>query len=335
MKKITNKDIAELAGVSPAAVSKAMNGREGISEETRKKILAIAKEHNYITNAISVDLVNKPVDFIAILCENSKVLGDKIHYSEMIYTAMRVTIGTRYSIIPAFFEEEDGALKLPAIMSSGKINGAFVIGDQNPLIYAELNKLGIPFIVIDSHDNADICIKMNYEQATYDATKYLIELGHQDVAIISNGELHSLNFHILSGFQKAMKEYGLSLLPNRIQINANSEETMETCINMALDGPQMPTAIFCAIDAYSINVIGYLHKHGIRVPDDISVISIGDYQLSKNMIPAITTISIDKYRVISEGLKMLEQMMDGATTMPKMLNLDLVVRESTAPPKTK
>ena len=333
MKKITNKDIAELAGVSPAAVSKAMNGRVGISDETRKKVLAIAREYNYITNSTSVDLVNRPAHYIAVLCENNDILGDEIHYSEMIYNAMKATTGTKYSIIPVFFEVEDGLLKLPEIMSSGGIDGAFILGDQNPIIYAELNKLGVPFVVLDSHENSVACVSMNYKKATYDAIKYLIDLGHKDIAIISNGELHELNVYIIGGFQNAMKEAGIAVLPNRMQINANSEESMEKCIEKALDGPKTPTAIFCAIDAYSINVIGYLNKKGIRVPEDISVMSIGDYQLSKNMIPAITTMCIDKHRIIVEGLEMLESLMQGKKVKSKFLGLELIARDSTAPPR--
>ena len=335
MKKITNKDIAELAGVSPAAVSKAMNGRIGISDETREKVLAIAKEYNYITNATSVDLVKKPAHYIAVLCENNDILGDEIHYSEMIFNAMRATIGTKYSIIPVFFEVEDGALKLPQVISSGGIDGVLILGDQNPTIYSKLRKLGIPFVVLDSHENNTAGVSMNYKKATYDSIKYLIDIGHRDIAIISNGELHELNVYIIGGFQNAMKESGIAVLPNRMQINANSEESMEKCIKKALDGPKMPTAIFCAIDAYSINVIGYLNKNGIRVPEDISVMSIGDYQLSKNMIPAITTMCIDKHRIIMEGLGMLENLIQGKKVKSKFLELELIVRDSTASPKKK
>lgn len=326
-----------MAGVSPAAVSIAMNNREGISDETREKILKIAKEHNYVTGATSVNLLKDRPKYVAILFRTDALLDDQIFYSETAIDAMIACRETDYSVITTFVTGEPGKIELPHAIINGDVDGVLVCGDQEPGIYSELRKLGIPFVILDSsrHNDNVPAIYVDYGAAAYQATKYLIELGHKDIAFMGNGALHDFNTLVLSGFQDAIGEAGLSIKPNRIQIGLGDDEGMRNCVDNVLSGKSRPTAIFCTVDAYAINVVRYIHTCGLRVPKDISVVSIDDILMSKYIIPSLSSMKVDRKLMISEGLKMLDKMIAGE----KVSNIKLpppvlMKRESTAPPKS-
>ena len=333
MSKMTNKKIADLAGVSPAAVSIAMNGRKGISDETREKILKIAKDNNYVTGATSVKLLQGGAHYVAILFRTDAILDDQIFYSEMAIDAMIACRDTDYSIITTFVTGEPGTIKLPKAIMNGDVEGVLICGDQEPGIYSELNRLNIPFVILDSsrHKDDRPAVFVDYDDAAYTATKHLIELGHRNIAFLSNGALHDFNTLVLDGFQRATRESNIPIYANWMQIDLGSDDSLKECVDRALNGTQKPTAIFCTVDIYAINIIRYLHTCGYRVPEDISVISIDDVLMSKFVIPSLTTMAVDRKQMISDGLDMLDKLIHGEPCKSLMLAKPVLkIRESTA-----
>lgn len=331
--RITNKDIAAMAGVSPAAVSIAMNNREGISQETRERILKIAKEHNYVTGATSVNLLKDRPKYVAILFRTDAILDDQIFYSEMAIDAMVACREKDYSVISTFVTGEPGMIELPHAITNGDVDGVLVCGDQEPGIYTELRKQKIPFVVLDSsrHNDNVPAIYVDYGSAAYEATKYLIELGHRDIAFMGNGALHDFNAMVLSGFQRAIGEAGFAIKPNRIQIGLGDDKGMKQCVDNLLSGASHPTAIFCTVDAYAINIIRYIHTCGLKVPDDISIVSIDDILMSGYIIPSLSSMRVDRRLMISEGLEILDKLIAGEKAESvKLPPLALMIRESTS-----
>lgn len=331
MAKVTNKDIARLAGVSPAAVSIAINGRDGISDKTRERILKIARQQNYYPNAAAMRMMRERSPYIAALFRTDAQLEDQIFYSELELHAMVACRERGYNLIPTFIVDEDGTVELPQALRTGEVDGVLVFGDQEPGIYTELTRTGVPFVVLDSSRGAGDypAVVVDYAEAAYQATRYLIEMGHRDIAYLSNGTLHDFNTLTLAGFQRATIEAGIALYPNRFQIDVENDESLRLCVDRALAGPARPTAIFCTVDIYAINVIRYLYTQGIRVPDDLSIVSIDDIAMSKFLIPALTTFHIDRKGMIEMGLDMLAQKMDGVSCPNRKLPVsELIRRES-------
>ena len=333
MKKITNKDIAKLAGVSPSAVSIVMNGRAGVSDKTRNRILRIVKEHNYITGATSAELIQKRSRYIAVLFRTDALFDDQIFYSEMVIDAMVGCKERDYYVVPTFVTGEPGVIELPYALRNRDVDGALICGDQEPGIYNELKSIGIPFVVLDSsrHNEHVSAVLVDYESAAYTATKHLIDLGHRDIAYLGNGALHDFNVLALSGFQRAMGEYDLSIKPDRIRIDLGSDESMKQCVDQVFSGKEKPTAVFCTVDIYAISIIRYLHTIGIQVPQDVSIISMDDILVSRYTIPSLSSMHVDRKKMVKIGLRMLEQEIKGELTQREMLvSPDLIIRESTA-----
>lgn len=334
--KTTNRDIARLAGVSPAAVSIAINGKPGVSEETRERILSIARQQNYCTGSTSVRVIRERSTFIAALFRTDAQLEDQAFYSEMSTAAMITCRDLGYTLVSTYITGKDRTLELPPSIRSGEVDGVLIFGDQETGIYAELTRLGIPFVILDSSRRTAVhpSVFVDYCQAAYTATRHLIELGHRDIAYLSNGTLHDFNTLTLNGFQQATTEAGITLYPNRFQIDMEDTNTLEQCLKRALCGPHRPTAIFCTVDFYALKVMRKLRVMGYSVPEDVSVISIDDVIVSQLTTPALTTMRIDRTEMIREGLDMLTTLMKSGTCQSRTLSTpELVLRETTAPPK--
>jgi len=330
--KITNRDIAKLAGVSPAAVSLAINGKPGISEDTRQKILAIARQHNYCTGTASARVLRERSTYIAALFRTDAQLEDQAFYAELGTSAMVACRERGYTLVSTYITGSDSMLELPPSIRSGEVDGVLIFGDQEPGIYVELSKIGIPFVVLDSSRSSQHpSVYVDYSKAAYIATRHLIDLGHRDIAYLSNGSLHDFNTLTLNGFQQATTEAGIALYPNRFQIDMEDTQTVEQCLEKALAGPCRPTAIFCTVDFYALKVIRRLNALGYRVPEDISIVGIDDVAVSQLMIPSLTTMRVDRDEMIREGLDMLTQMLQGKSCESRLLPPpELILRQTTA-----
>ena len=332
MSKITNREIAKLAGVSPSAVSIAINGKKGISEDTRTKILTIARQYNYFTGSDSVKVVQKRSTYIAALFRTDTLLKDQVFYTEMLDFAMPLCRNLGLTLVTTFMSVNDSSLELPQAISNGDVDGVLIFGDQNPRIYTELNHLGVPFVILDScqTDSAYPSIFVDYSRAAYLATRYLLDLGHRDIVYLSNGSLHAFNNLILDGFQKATSECDITLYPNRFQLNIEDEKSIRTCLERALSGPCMPTAIFCSVDYYSLRVMRVLNAMGLRIPDDISIVSIDDINVTQLITPALSTVHINREEMLQNGIDMLLSMIKGKSVSSQKLSApELRVRETT------
>ncbi|NLW53465.1 MAG: LacI family transcriptional regulator, partial [Clostridiaceae bacterium] len=173
----------------------------------------------------------------------------------------------------------------------------------------------------------------DYRTAAFRAATYLINMGHRDIAYIGNHSetLQDFNLLTFSGFQKATSQNNISLGTNRIQLEAHDEDSLQECINKALNGPSRPTALFCTTDYYAILAIRYLHSQGINVPDDISIISIDNLPISKFMTPSLTTVRIDREKIGTRGFELIQKLINQEECESIVIDsYDVIVRESVA-----
>lgn len=334
MTKITLRDVAKLAGVSTAAVSFALNGKPGISEYTRKHILDVVEKSGYHFSS-SAASTNARAN-IAILFRNDIPTLDRLFYTELNACVLQACEKLQYNFIFVSTYYENNKLVFSDILRSPNLDVIITYGDVSSDILPELKSLNIPMLVLDSSrkEEDQIAVHVDYAGAAYTAINHLIELGHKDIAYIGNDKLHDFDYQTFSGFQHATSEKGLTLSMNRIQINVYDEESLYSCIDHALEGQRPPTALFCATDFYAIHAIRYLHTKGMHVPNDISVISIDDIAVSKFIIPSLTTVRIDNEAMGLIGFELLQKLINNEECLSVNLpHCDLIVRESTAPPK--
>ena len=146
---------------------------------------------------------------------------------------------------------------------------------------------------------------------------------------MGNMNLPAFYIQVLSGYQKALKGAGLSLDLSYFFDKVQSPEDTEECVQKMIASGERPTAIFCMEDILAISLIRSLQKHGLRVPEDISVVSIDDIILSSRVYPALTTVALDKDALGSYAVDLLMDLLNGKDSKSITVSSNnLVVRES-------
>jgi LacI family transcriptional regulator len=310
------EDIARLANVSKSAVSLAINGKPGISEDTRNKILKIAKEHGYIprTNklqSLPSTTVNHTLRFVA--CTNSGIVHEQFNqlpfFMELIHYLEKHTRTNGYSLLYSTVPINELESGLAQLESDHETDGIILLGTNLPedlirLISAKQQKL----VVIDTCYetlNANF-ILMNNFMGAYQAARHLIELGHKRIGYVqSTSRIYNFNER-QRGFLRALEEAYLTLRDEDIFTAAPTDITVqEEFINAVRQRSDLPTALFCECDYIAISVIKSLHELGIRVPDDISIIGFDNIQESMVIMPELTTVHVEKERIAEVAVKTL------------------------------
>lgn len=332
MSKLTIKEIAKIAGVSPSAVSIVINGKKGVGEDTRKKVSAIIQNLQYTPNPNSRRLLFNKTNNIAILFMKNISPMEHFFYSELNREILYQCEALGYNLIfTSIAVEKDDAI-FPNVIKSYDVDGIMMYGDVNELVLNGIKKFEIPYIIIDDHlaDPKELSIRADYEKAAYTAVRHLIASGHRDIAYLGSSELTRFNIQTFSGFKKATEESRISIPISWIQMDAGNEDLAFMRTEEILMGEDIPSAVFCAADIYAIGAMKAIKRKGSRIPEDISVIGIDDIILSRYVEPALTTVRIDKAEMGRLATEMLIRKIEKKETENITITSDdLIIREST------
>ena len=308
MSNLTIKDIAKMAGVSPTVVSFVINGREGVSAKTRKKVEELIASTHFTPSRSSRRLVlNKSFNISVIMKSTSNPFLD-FFYFEITRGILEKSKEYGYNIVFTDMSDDSEA-SVPDILAQGDADGVIFYQQVDEALAAVVAEKKIPAVLIDS-DSQDIAfpyINANYYTAAYTATKYLIEKGHREIAMIASSFAPAFYNQIFTGFSKALSENSLMLSPEWLCINATNEQDAYNAMQRLLEAPRRPTAVFCATDMFAIGAMKCAKSHKLSIPRDLSVIGIDDIVISEYVEPALTTIRIDKKEM---GVRAMELIMD-------------------------
>ena len=330
----TIKDIAKMANVSTAAVSFTIHGKPGVSDEKRNRIKEIIKQTNYQT---SVPIKPKACNIVVLYRDDLQQL-DLIFYDELHNYMISICNDLSYNLMMGAALYNNNRVKISELFNDKDIHGIIVYGDTKQSILAEINKLSIPIIVLDSSRKNDgqLAVMVDYSGAAYTAAMHLIELGHRDIAYIGDDaeSQHAFNMQVFDGFRTAMTENNISIGTNRILFDVFDEESLYAGLERLLREDSMTTALFCANDSCAIRAIRYLHSKGVNVPKDISVIGIDDISIAEYYIPSLTTIHIDREKMVKHGIELLQKKIENEPCESIIMPAgNLAVRESTSKPR--
>ena len=336
MGRITIKEVARIAGVSPSAISIAMNGRPGISEATRAKILQLVEKLGYIPNESSRRLIFKRTGNIALLMDNELSLLDQSFYSELNIQLLREFEKHRYNVIYSISSMDgESNVVLPNVIKSRDVDGIIVMGYLDTRILHRLSTLEIPLVVVDYYNPLPGACNtvFDYHKATVAGVEHLISCGHRKIGFIGsdpNGPMKFFSQQTYTGYETTIEKHGLSAPRTWIQTGARDEESSRTCMEKILESKAWPTAVLCSGDIYAIGAMRYIKERGLKVPDDISIIGIDDILLSKYVEPALTTIRVDRQSLASMAVGILREQIDNGVEKDLLVCscFELVERDS-------
>jgi len=311
MLRVTIREVAKIAGVSPTAVSFAMNGKPGISEQTRGKILQIVKQMGFTPNESSRRLLFNRTGNIAVLMDRDLSLLDQAFYSELNNHILRECEQSRYNVIYCIATvEEDSVVTLPNVIRSRDVDGIIVMGYLDMRIVRKTLTYGYPVIVVDNYlPEPGVCnVVFDYMQAAISGMEYLISTGHSRIGYIGSdigGTLKYFSQQTFSGYKSVLEQYGLAVSAPWMQMNAKDEQTARMEMDKILNAKTLPSAVLCSGDIYAIGAMRSIKAHGLKIPEDISVIGIDDILLSQYVEPTLTTIRVGRNSLASMALRLL------------------------------
>ncbi len=329
------KDVALKAGVSETTASMAFTGNGRISDETKNHILSTAKELGYSIKKKSTK--RKKSDSAGLLLSIDKSQSFMWFFlTEMIDQLQDdlKNLGLKLAIIPVSGNETPDTVL--AKISSFNCSAIFSIGLVIEELFVQLEEENIPVILLlnNNYQNKYFSVCVDDFRGAYDGTKYLLEQGHKNIYFVDDfrENLPTLSSDRYFGYRKALEEARIPFR-DEFKISCDMEyfdsEIKE--LKLVLDKDNSPTAFFCLDDEVALRMHKALHKLGYKVPEDISLIAVGDLQnYDKPYIPQITTMKIDMKNLAMQAVSMLKNRLhkDSDNYQFLSINSKLIIRDS-------
>jgi LacI family transcriptional regulator len=329
----TIKDIALEAGVSIATVSRAITGEEGVSEETRERILKIAESLNYYPNLSARSLVSKKLNVIgAIISETSEFAFSNPYYAEILKGIGKKARDFGFYPLVCFTGDESYSLIFQQRLAAGIIVVANRIDDPRikeawdmriplVLIPGDPNNIRIPSVDVDNIDGA------------FQAVDYLVGLGHKRIAFINGLTASKYSVERLIGYSRALQKHKLPFQEKFVLESDFTQEGGYNSMKTLLSKKNPPTAVLVINDYSTMGVLKAALEMDFRVPEDVSVIGFGDVYFASMTTPPLTTIRAPFQKVGEEAVSMLLRIVQEERISRKhvILPVSLVIRKSTAP----
>ncbi|QHW35103.1 substrate-binding domain-containing protein [Paenibacillus rhizovicinus] len=323
--------IADTIHISKNSVSQALTGKDGVSEETRRLVFETAEKLGYVYSETRKKKQQERSRTIALIA-SEYAFSQRSFFGE-IYLAIEKECSERgiSLLIQSVNTEARDRLILPSVLDSQTIDGVLILSHISTEYINAILETNIPAILIDHHHpdiHAD-CILTNNRFAGYEAVRYLIQLGHQKIGYWGNVNISPSYYERFEAYLRAMNDASLPVDPEWVVKDAIEDinDMQKKLSNMKA----FPTAWFCVNDGLGFLLISSLNQLGIKVPDDISVCSFDNGQLSQISSPPTTTVTID---LPIYGRKAVEQLLwridnPNEPHMEILLPAKLIPREST------
>ncbi|MDL2206219.1 LacI family transcriptional regulator [Eubacteriales bacterium OttesenSCG-928-N13] len=320
--KLTIRDIAKMANVSPTAVSFVINKKGSISDETRRRIEEVIRQTGFRPSINSRRLSAKKSFNICVVMDVGASL-----FSDMFYLGVTKGIQQEASALGYNIVLTDFSGSMPEIVLNRDTDGVIFFQDLESNMFDIVRGLSVPFVVADSHiSHAPYpTVGIDNQRAAHAAIKHLLDCGHRDIAFLGPKNYPHLFESTHSGYNEAHMDSGL--IPQKSRIYESDETTTSAGATMAmiLDAKPWPTAVFCPGDRQAIGAMLRAQELGARVPEDISFMSIDDTMLCRYVRPQMTTVHIDMEQLGVHAMRLLHDQIDGKPTDNIILPMDEVV----------
>ena len=325
-------EVATRAGVSPATVSRYFNTPDIVKPDTKARIAEAAAELGYIRDRMAGALHNRfsgtiglivPTIDNAIFSELIEVFGGRLreHDRNMLIASHGYDLGLEVAIVRSLLER--------------RIDGVVLIGFDHESIPLEmLEQRDVPVVSAWNYrEDSDLpCVGTDNREAGATVTRHLLDLGHRDIAFLfPDTQANDRARDRLNGALAVAKERGVEPSPDRLCI-APYDIGEAKAVGQAILSADPPTAVVCGNDIIAQGVVFACQAKGIRIPDQLSIVGIGDFRGSAHMEPGLTTLRLPA-RQIGEHVAdtILEMSLSGLppTTLRQNFDASLIKRGST------
>ncbi len=328
------KDIARLAEVSPATVSRVINNREYVKKEIRERVMAVVKEKGYVPSHAARSMVLRRTFTVGIVIPDTFNMFQRQLFSIIERHLEIYGYHTLFFFVKWDNESEQACLKR---IKSEKLDGIIMIHEvRYPAFYEYLAESPMP-VVLSTFDRVDYdfpAVHVDEESGATEAVNHLVGLGHRRIGIIA-GAHFSFSDQRTTGYRRTLEAHGIAFHEkDKVSVPSYSPEAGKLGMERLLQAGRECTAVFAVTDEIAIGAIRALYEAGLSVPGDVSIIGFDDIDITGYMTPGLTTV---RQPILDMGARTAEVMSllisgEGIGAEPLVFSHSLVVRESTAAP---
>jgi LacI family transcriptional regulator len=294
MKKSTIKDVAKEANVSIATVSRILNETsKGYSEKTKKHVLETMERMGYSPNAVARSMVNKQTGTIGVLFPDVSGLVS----AELLNGIEAVAHSFDQSVIVCNTNSNGKkTMDYLQLLQEKQVEGVIFTSELLSTDYeAIVKRMNVPFVAVSSYSEIKEIsfVKVDDEQAAYDATRYLIDEGHQNIGMLSGDPDDRIaGLPRITGFKRALKEAKLPCAKTQVAAAPGFYfDDGELAFSKLIARHPETTAVFAASDELAVSAVSKAKEYGMEVPEHLSIIGYDNTKLARMVIPKITTLS--------------------------------------------
>jgi LacI family transcriptional regulator len=325
--KVTIRDVARAAQVSVATVSRALNDSQTVTEETRKHVLRIAHELDFVPHGGARSLSLRRTDTIGVLLPD--LHGE--YFSELIRGLdLGARSGRQHLLLSASHGEVSEAVAALRALRS-RVDGLVVMTPfaDGELVAAAVRR-AIPLVLLNSRDTAhcDVSFAIDNHAGAFAVTKHLIACGHRRIAFVSGPPDNLEARDRLRGFKAAHREAGQP--SGRILRGNFREESGFAAACQLLAAAELPDAIFAANDAMAIGCLHALKNEGVQVPRDVALAGFDDIPIARFLDPPLTTAGVAIAEIGRQAIDCCVALVrgDNVRTGCRLFAPELVIRAS-------
>lgn len=335
-RSVTLRDVALAAGVSINTVSRALNGKPDVSEQTRERVLAVAERLGYKPNRLAQGLRGKKVGTIGV------VVADLANpfFVEVVKGIEEEAYRHGFTIMVTNTNEDpEKELEVLSTLVEHQVAGLIITPSQKDDKFIRfLKDRDVPFVLVARRFEHVMCHAVLNDDFTgsFSAVSWLAELGHRDILFINGPYFNWSAIQRLSGYQQALERAGLPYRPELVlSCNDVTAEAAAAALKRYLADRPVPDAVFAFSDYMAIGVIRALRESGLDVPADVSVMGYDGIEIGASLDPPLSTVEIAKHRLGVASTQVLIELIENPENRdePRQLVLPprVLKRESTMP----
>jgi LacI family transcriptional regulator len=329
------KDVAQLAGVSTATVSRVLNNSQQVDPATRQRVLDAASKLRYVPHGAARTLRS----------HRSKMVGAIVpSFDYALYARTTSALHQRldergYALVLAEHHYELAAeTRIASQLVEHGVDAFMLVGlDHEPALFSLLEDYGRPYVLTWGVDplQRHPCIGFDNRAATYEATTHLLDLGHRRIGLLSapvegNDRARARG----EGVRAALADRGLKLDPRHVAYEPISLASAEAGMRRLLAAPDRPTAVVATNDVFAVGAMLACRKAGVEIPRDMSITGVDNTDLGATQTPALTSVATPIIDIGRAAADQLVARLEGDDWMAnRELPVELVCRGSTAPPR--
>jgi LacI family transcriptional regulator len=328
MAQVTIIDVAKEAGVSPATVSRILNATTPVAKDKRQRVMAAIQKMGFQPNVLAQGLIRGRTNTVGVVTPDLS----SAFYGTALGGIEQAFIGSGYQPLYGSAHWQAGAEREAiSMLLNRKVDGLIIMGGFSEAAYLlEISKR-LPVIVLGRHiaGMEDHCLNSNNAQGAYIATQHLIQLGHQRIAHIAGPHGNEDAQQRQLGYRQALEAHQLEYNPAWVQEGDFLERSGMMAIESLLMRAPTFTAVFAGNDQMAMGARLALARHGLRVPDDVSLVGFDDLPSSPYLHPPLTTVHQPMNEMGFQASNALIAHLKGQAFKLEHPDVSLIIREST------